>query len=328
MNTKHGFACTAIAAIAWLAPETHAQDWSDDFESYSNGQVLYNVGGWSAWDDDPNVAGSATNAQAHSGTKSIRIENADDAIYTFDGYTEGSGVMSAWVYIPVSEFFADFFYLVQNDYQHGGPYEWCIDIVFDFDGDGGQGPGTVVDAFRPETQRVEIQFDTWVEIRCEIDIDNDTIVQYYGGQEIARGQLFIRGGTPQIKNLDLFTLGTGGFFDDTTATGFGGGNEYSLSVTGSCPGTVTVAWDNAGAGQQGLVIGNNLGSTTIPGTQPCAGTVLGIAGNVMLVDPPGIFGTQGGAGSFNGNCPGAASGKRLQLVKGGSCVTSNVAQLP
>lgn len=111
-------------------------------------------------------------------------------------------------------------------------------------------------------------------------------------------------------------------------TGTTGGGGYTLTVTGSCPGTVTVAWTGAGAGQQGLVLGNNLGNTNIPNGQPCAGTPLGISGGVMLVDPPGIHSTQGGAGSFNGNCPGAVSGKRLQLVKGGSCVTSNVARLP
>jgi hypothetical protein len=109
----------------------------------------------------------------------------------------------------------------------------------------------------------------------------------------------------------------------------GGGGGYTLSVTGSCPGNVTISWTGAGSGQHGLVLGNQLGQTTIPQTEPCAGTILGIQGGVMLIDPPGIFSTGGGSGSISGNCPGAVSGKRVQGVKGGTpCTTSNVIQLP
>jgi hypothetical protein len=112
-------------------------------------------------------------------------------------------------------------------------------------------------------------------------------------------------------------------------TGTTGGGGYTLSVTGACPGNVTISWTGAGSGQHGLVLGNNLGSFTIPSGQPCQNTVLGITGGIMLIDPPGIFSTGGGSGSISGNCPGAVSGKRVQGVRGGSpCVTSNVIQLP
>lgn len=111
----------------------------------------------------------------------------------------------------------------------------------------------------------------------------------------------------------------------------GGGGGYNLTVNmpNGCPGPITVGWSGAGSsGQQALVLGNNTGSTTIPQQYPCAGTVLGIQGGVMEVDPPGFFGVNGGSGSINGNInSGAICGKYLQLVKGGSCNTSNVAQI-
>lgn len=112
--------------------------------------------------------------------------------------------------------------------------------------------------------------------------------------------------------------------------GYGsGGALYRLRVTGSCPGRLTIAWSDATPGaQQGLVFGNNLGSTRIPNAFPCAGTQLGLQGGVQLVDPPGYFGTGSGQGSFNGNAGAAACGHYLQLVEGGSCQTSNVAQIP
>lgn len=127
--------------------------------------------------------------------------------------------------------------------------------------------------------------------------------------------------------------GTWQFFNSGWSTKFmanftGGGNEYTLSVNmpNGCPGPITLNWSGAGSGQHGLVIGNQLGSFTIPPSQPCGGTVLGIAGSVMLVDPPGIFSTQGGTGSINGNIQSnVVCGRYLQLVKGGSCDTSNPA---
>lgn len=108
-----------------------------------------------------------------------------------------------------------------------------------------------------------------------------------------------------------------------------GASEYALRVTGQCPGRLTVLWSGADANaQQALVIGNNLGSTTIPSAFPCSGTVLGVQGGVMMVDPPGFFSTRTGEGRIDGNAGSGACGKYLQLVHGGTCETSNVVQIP
>lgn len=106
--------------------------------------------------------------------------------------------------------------------------------------------------------------------------------------------------------------------------------RYSMSVEGQCPGRLTISWNNATPNAtQGMAFGNNLGTTNIPNAFPCAGTPLGIAGGVQLVDPPGYFSTGGsGSGSFSGNAGAAACGHYLQLVEGGTCQTTNVAQIP
>ena len=112
---------------------------------------------------------------------------------------------------------------------------------------------------------------------------------------------------------------------DIFAIDCGGGSNYTLDVTGTCPGTVNVAWSNAAPNtQQGIVFGNNLGNTTIP-TGPCQGTTLGIAGSVRLVQ---TIGTGSGSGSVNGQANAGACGHYLQLVQGGSCITSNPDQIP
>ncbi len=100
---------------------------------------------------------------------------------------------------------------------------------------------------------------------------------------------------------------------------------YLCSVSGQCPGTVTVRWDGATPNrQQGIVFGNNQGQTTIP-SGVCQGTSLGISGSVRLVN---IIGTGGGSGSVNGRAGTAACGHYLQLVESGTCNTSNVARIP
>jgi hypothetical protein len=100
---------------------------------------------------------------------------------------------------------------------------------------------------------------------------------------------------------------------------------YLLSISGQCPGTITVNWNGATPSvQQGIVFGQNQGTTIIPGG-PCAGTQLGVQNGVQLVR---TIGTGSGSGSVNGTAGTAACRRFLQLVEAGSCNTSNVAQIP
>jgi hypothetical protein len=131
------------------------------------------------------------------------------------------------------------------------------------------------------------------------------------------------------KQVWLYDQNRNGWQGYDIGAGGGGGFDLTIDMPGGCPGAITVSWTGSpGTGLQALVIGNSLGSTTIPGTYPCPGTVLGVQGGVQLVDPPGYFNNQGGAGSISGNVnSGAVCGKYLQLVKGGTCETSDVEQI-
>jgi len=123
------------------------------------------------------------------------------------------------------------------------------------------------------------------------------------------------------RTLRLSGLGA----HDGLAAVTGGGGRYTLRLSGRCPGTLTVSWNNATPSrQQGIVFGNNQGTTTIP-TGACAGTQLGVQGSVRLVN---TVGTGSGSGSVNGQAGTAACGHYLQLVESGSCNTSNVARIP
>ncbi|MCC6908985.1 MAG: hypothetical protein IT430_13660 [Phycisphaerales bacterium] len=107
---------------------------------------------------------------------------------------------------------------------------------------------------------------------------------------------------------------------------FGGGG-YSLSLSGQCPGTIRVTWNNAPPQtQQGIVFARNTGSFVIP-NGPCQGTQLGLGtSQLQLVN---TVATGNGSGSVNGQAGTGACGGYLQLVAVESpCETSNVAQLP
>jgi len=314
--SRKGFALVCGMGVAVLGSQALAQDWSDGFEAYSNGQVLFGVGGWSGWDGSQGVAGSATTARAHEGTKSVLIEPNDDAIHPFTGLTTGSGTMTAWMYLAQGDHVADTYYICQNEYADFGPYQWIIEVQFDVT------LGVVLDDFRDETNNINIAYDQWAEITFDIDIDNDTLTTHYNGVELSTGQLFIRGGVAEFKNIDLYSTGATNYFDHLSVLGLGsGGGGFDITLTGPCPGQKTLAWTGAGSGQMGIVIGNAQGNTTIP-FGPCQGTVLGIRGSLLLYN---IIGTQGGAGQVSGTVGNNACDKFVQCINTGSCDTSNVA---
>lgn len=106
-------------------------------------------------------------------------------------------------------------------------------------------------------------------------------------------------------------------------------SDYQLSITGSCPGTVTLFWGGAPpSSTQGLIIANTPGAFTIP-TGPCTGTVICIQGSVALIPP--LFGTgPAGVGSVSGTATTGACGRYLILVTnfGSPCKVSNPVQIP
>lgn len=146
-------------------------------------------------------------------------------------------------------------------------------------------------------------------------------VQMPGGAQAVFVGYEASGGIGYMRLMDVEN-GYITIMDDVRFEAVGG---YRLSVSGTCPGTVTVQWSGATPSvQQGIVFGQNQGTTIIPGG-PCAGTQLGVQGGVQLVN---TIGTGGGSGSVNGNAGTAACGHYLQLVEVGSCNTSNVDNIP
>lgn len=196
-----------IAAIA-MAPATALAQWSDGFESYGDGQLLYNVGGWTGWDNSSGAAGTATSAQAYTGSRSIVAGPSADAIHPFSAeFTSGQWTLSAWMFLSRNDHIADTYFIVNNEYNHGGPYSWTIEMQFD------TSTQRVLDDFRTENA-VSIAYDRWAEIRIDFDLDNDLQSTWYDGQLLSTGILAYAGGPLEIANIDLFSTGATCYYDD------------------------------------------------------------------------------------------------------------------
>jgi hypothetical protein len=203
--------------MCWPDPcaggEPPSQGWSDNFDSYENGTVMYNVGGWSGWDDNPAAAGIITNLQSRSAPHSIMANDTVDAVHPLSGFEGGKWIITAWQYLP-SNLSGMSYFVVNSYYSPNDTAFWVVELHFD------PVTGKVNDALRDQSasQTVPIVFDQWVEIRIEADLTGGlgTIAQYYNGQLVFAGD-WIAGAIGQlaIGNIDLYAPhGTPVFYDD------------------------------------------------------------------------------------------------------------------
>jgi hypothetical protein len=99
-----------------------------------------------------------------------------------------------------------------------------------------------------------------------------------------------------------------------------------LTVTGTCPGTLTIDVTNAEpGGNVAIVFARSTGSVSIPGGFPCAGTLLGLDGTAQLVAT--IQANALGVASISRNVPGVACSGVIQALDVANCLTTNTATL-
>lgn len=137
------------------------------------------------------------------------------------------------------------------------------------------------------------------------------------------------GGRPHPTGFRMFSGGglagnVVGF--DNVDISAGGPPPYTCTITGVCPGQVTLAWSGAQPSrQQGILFASNTGNFTIQ-SGACAGTQLGLGTrNLRLYN---TIGTGSGSGSVNAQAGPGSCGGFVQLIQVPGCETSNVAQVP
>jgi hypothetical protein len=209
------------AALFVLAGGASAQ-WSDNFDSYSDGQLLDGVGGWAGWDGIGIDAPYASSAQSRSAPLSGAVGNGySDGVHPYSGYTSGAWVYTAYQYIP-SGLDGLTYFILNNEYNHGGPYDWAVEMHMD--------PATgmvteeIQNLYGNGTAEVPIVYDQWVEIRVDFDLDNNTMETFYNGQLVSAGTWNIRqGGLLELQSVDLYAPHSATvYFDDMSLEAAGG----------------------------------------------------------------------------------------------------------
>jgi hypothetical protein len=192
-----GALALAAAADAWA--RGGGGPWSEGFESYADGSGLVGQGGWTAWDDDPALAGATvTSEQAHSGAHSVRITDVDDTVQTFSGIVDGVWRLTAWVYVPSTMTDTQYFILL-NDYNVGGAKDWSLDLELD------GATGKVRDL--ESGSELDLVTDQWCEIECIFNLEDgpldDTLSILINGAPLSSRD-WSQGGVTEFEAIDLW----------------------------------------------------------------------------------------------------------------------------
>jgi hypothetical protein len=189
--------------------------WSDNFDSYTNGQFLDGTpddGGWEGWGGVASAGAYVTNAQAYSSPHSVEIAVGSDLVHQYSGYNSGKWIYKCYQYIPI-DFAGISYFILLCGYDGGGAATvWTVQVHFDSELD------LVESEFNGET--APIVYGQWTEFRCEIDLDADWLEIYYDGVFLAEHAWTdtvqgTGGGSLNIAAVDLFANGaTPVYYDD------------------------------------------------------------------------------------------------------------------
>ena len=175
--------------------------WSENFEDYNATNIDPQSSDWIGW-DNTNSGVDVTNNIGFSSNQSILVEQGDDIIHMFDGINAGSGEIIFWMYIP-STGGAGAYYNILHEYNAANSV-WAHQITF---ASAESGEQSVLDAAGYEAAYFDAIYDTWVEVKQEIDLDNDYTTLYYNGEEIYSWQFSQdAGGEQQMNILDAINF--------------------------------------------------------------------------------------------------------------------------
>ncbi len=196
----------------------------DDFESYAVGSGIAGQGAWDTWDQAAGVDSDVVDTwnSTAGGANSLELTPNDDVVRLFGGLTTGAFSFTSNMYIPSGQA-GDYYYILLNTYNHNGPKDWSGQIhlsdatgICNADNVSGGG-GTFSDT--------PVLYDTWVEMRVDVDLDANLYQAFYNSvQIVVDGTWYGGGGQQAMECLDLYNAGGGVFYYD----------DVSISCVGAC----------------------------------------------------------------------------------------------
>jgi hypothetical protein len=196
---------------------------NDNYDDLSTVAPASSQSSWEPWDNNPVFDAYATTAAARSVPNSLRIAGTDQMVHNLGAVTSGSYTITAWQYIPTgftsnaTDSLAGSYFNLLSVYEHGGPHHWAVRMQFDSN-DGMlkvfNGPGL-------GTNNTPYLLDTWVEIRCEVDVGADWVQVFYQGTMMAEyswaAGILGDGGAQELGAMSFEANGASSvYYDDVT----------------------------------------------------------------------------------------------------------------
>ncbi len=171
--------------------------YAEGFEGYEVGSDMHDVDGWEGWDGTAGAGAPISDALAYSGLNSVEIVGTADLV-GMPGLDGGIVTLTALQYIP-SETEGDTFFILLNQYPVDK--DWSLQLKFALGtGEINDGAGTIV-------------YDTWVQLKCVIDLDNNLLDVYYNGTLLSSGEWDDSAHTT-LQGIDLYSAGASSVYYD------------------------------------------------------------------------------------------------------------------
>jgi hypothetical protein len=198
-----GLSGPSNVATVVIEPQS-GEVYCDDFEAYTVGQqlVAQNSVNWTTWSNTP---GSTEDPYiVNNGTKVVEITGVNDLVYAMPDYVSGFYSMTFDLYVPTGH---DAYFNTLQDFA-GASSQWGMQVYFGFEMVG-QGS---IDGGLENAANFTFDYDTWMTIQVDVDLDNDW------------GEFFIDG------NLIHGWIWSSGTFGTGTLNQLGGNNFYAWTA--------------------------------------------------------------------------------------------------
>ncbi|MFC1854142.1 hypothetical protein ACFL27_28495 [candidate division CSSED10-310 bacterium] len=184
----------------------------ENFDSYEANSTIAGQGGWETWDNssDPDFDAPVSNARSHSSPNSLWVKDYSDVVHQFQTVNSGQWVAKAKIYIPSNQR-GYFLFIILNQYVHHGGKNWSVQISMS----ASSGYVYSLGGTDHESEsRLPLITDAWVELRVEIDLDNNHYTVYYNDQKLDELP-WTTTGLKEIQAIDLCSYGSSdSYFDD------------------------------------------------------------------------------------------------------------------
>jgi len=167
-----GQTCFDAVSLSYVEPVVSLVE---NFDSLAVGANMHEVDGWEGWYGDAQWGARVTDVVAYSGTNCLEIVGTrDDLVPNWPQQTSGQWMLKVMQYCPSNVATAGKMYFgALSEYDGAaGTVAWVGSLIADF------GTGK---AYCEEDQAIQVDlvYDTWVELRVEIDLDSQMAHLYY-----------------------------------------------------------------------------------------------------------------------------------------------------